>query len=118
MLAIFLVLGTRVFRSAGYTGIAQRSSGRTSFLVTSQASGQSFAVGSRDSSTKQTSGHRDFGTKSGSSDPVAQNPVILAYRLSGVRGEKSLVISHPETPNPEMLISALLSRTHGYGAWS
>jgi hypothetical protein len=76
---IFLVLGTRAFKFVGYMGIAQRSSRRTSFLDTSQASGKSFAVSSRDSSTKQTSGHLDFRTKYGSSDPVVQKPFILAY---------------------------------------
>jgi hypothetical protein len=61
LLAIFLVLGL------GYPGLQderetpKRSSGRISFSVTSQASGQGFAIGSRDPSTKQINGHRDFG---------------------------------------------------------
>jgi hypothetical protein len=61
VLAIFLVLGLGYPSLQDERETPKRSSGRISFPVTSQASGQGFAVVSRDSSTKQINGHRDFG---------------------------------------------------------
>jgi hypothetical protein len=61
MLATFLVLGTRVFGSAGLPGKRPSAARRNPFSVTIRANGRSFADDHRDPPIKLINGHRDFG---------------------------------------------------------